>query len=132
MTDVPVQVRHVWDAIPATNCQGLCHESCGSIHASDIERRVLAERGVRIPDFDIMTVFAALVTQPTCPALIDGQCTVYDVRPTICRLWGAVDDMPCPFGCVPDGGRLTAAAGHKLLGRSLAHGQLASRSARRR
>ena len=37
-----------------------------------------------------------------CPALVDGACTVYEIRPTICRLWGATRSMPCPHGCTPD------------------------------
>jgi len=37
----------------------------------------------------------------TCPLLSDGRCTVYEIRPTICRLWGMVDAMPCVFGCQP-------------------------------
>lgn len=37
-----------------------------------------------------------------CPALVENRCTVYDVRPTICRLWGAGPGMACPWGCEPD------------------------------
>jgi Fe-S-cluster containining protein len=38
----------------------------------------------------------------TCPLLTqDGKCSVYRVRPTICRLWGMTKDMKCPHGCKP-------------------------------
>ena len=39
-----------------------------------------------------------------CPMLKHGRCSVHDIRPTICRLFGLMDDprMRCPFGCVPD------------------------------
>lgn len=32
----------------------------------------------------------------------DGACSVYVDRPLICRLWGVVETMPCPFGCRPE------------------------------
>jgi len=38
----------------------------------------------------------------TCPALVNGLCSVYAVRPLICRLWGVVREMACPFGCKPE------------------------------
>ncbi len=38
----------------------------------------------------------------TCTWLHEGRCSVYEVRPLICRLWGATEAMPCPFGCEPD------------------------------
>jgi hypothetical protein len=31
-----------------------------------------------------------------------GKCKVYSIRPTICRLWGLVRKMACPWGCVPE------------------------------
>lgn len=53
----------------------------------------------------------------TCPALQDGQCSVYDVRPMICRVWGASEDLVCPYGCRPEPGRrrLTSAETLALL-----------------
>jgi Fe-S-cluster containining protein len=35
-----------------------------------------------------------------------GRCTVYDIRPMICRLYGTMETMPCPHGCLPVGGLL--------------------------
>jgi Fe-S-cluster containining protein len=39
----------------------------------------------------------------TCP-LFDketGKCTVYEVRPLVCRLFGMVKKMKCKYGCKP-------------------------------
>lgn len=34
------------------------------------------------------------------PALTDdNSCSAYTDRPTICRLWGAIDALRCPHGC---------------------------------
>lgn len=39
----------------------------------------------------------------TCTALFfTGLCTIYEHRPLICRTWGLVKKMACPFGCIPD------------------------------
>jgi hypothetical protein len=39
---------------------------------------------------------------------------VHELRPTVCRLWGVVDVLPCNFGCRPDR-FLTMAEGYELL-----------------
>lgn len=38
----------------------------------------------------------------TCPMLKNKQCSVYPVRPMICRIWGLVRKLRCPHGCEPD------------------------------
>jgi Fe-S-cluster containining protein len=40
-----------------------------------------------------------IIVSNTCPYLEKGKCTVYEVRPTVCRLWGIVKKMPCEYGC---------------------------------
>lgn len=38
----------------------------------------------------------------TCPLLTpQRRCAAYESRPMICRLWGMVKKMRCPFGCRP-------------------------------
>lgn len=34
-----------------------------------------------------------------CNHLKEGKCQSYDQRPVLCRLWGAVESMRCPYGC---------------------------------
>lgn len=45
----------------------------------------------------------------------DRRCGVYEVRPLICRLWGIIESLPCPYGCVPEGGYLPDEDGWRLL-----------------
>lgn len=57
---------------------------------------------------------------PMCSALTaDHRCRVYEARPTICRLWGVSEVMPCDHGqcftALPLTGEETAA----VLARSL-------------
>lgn len=84
----------IYANLPRLECKGLCSRSCGPINFSLKERAAMEANlghsiGVVSEDF-------------TCPALIYGQCSVYENRPLICRLWGAVEEMRCPFGCVPE------------------------------
>jgi len=44
---------------------------------------------------------------------------VHAIRPTICRLWGAIASMPCPHGCVPDGGLVDDASAMRWMITSL-------------
>ena len=32
----------------------------------------------------------------------EGRCSVYSIRPLICRIWGAAEGIPCVFGCQPE------------------------------
>ncbi|MHB1534455.1 MAG: YkgJ family cysteine cluster protein [Acidimicrobiales bacterium] len=91
----------VYARIPEVRCKGLCIESCGPIAMSNDEYGRLQERGVTIPP--MLDAVAAIERgeEYWCPALDGGRCSVYDDRPTICRLWGATESMPCPHGCTP-------------------------------
>jgi Fe-S-cluster containining protein len=42
------------------------------------------------------------------------RCGVYEIRPMICRLWGVVEVMKCPYGCVPER-YLTSQEGARLI-----------------
>lgn len=83
----------LYGTLPNLDCQGKCAESCGPIAMTRIEEGRIIERTGSPPTFD-----ATL----TCSLLRDDRCTVYDIRPAICRLWGLVESMPCPWGCVPE------------------------------
>ncbi len=80
-------------------------------------------RGVRlVPRAQALRELAETGTY-RCPALTaDDRCSVYEDRPTVCRLWGAQQAMPCPHGCQPDGGLLDDVTGLQLLAQSLSAG----------
>lgn len=94
------ELQQMYEQLPKLECLGLCAHSCEDrIDASALERRRLLEAGI---DLD------ASSSSGRCPALRQtfgaGRCSVHPIRPTICRLWGTTESMPCPHGCVPDGG----------------------------
>jgi len=84
---------------------------------SPLERTQLRQVGVRIP-----LPVEALETLKrdgnyACPALDEGRCTVYERRPSICRLWGVVESLACPHGCRPEPRALTDQEGFAFLAR---------------
>lgn len=104
------RIREVYDQLPPMECKGQCWDSCGPIDMSPTERDQFRKRGLPVPD---MIPTAGM----RCPSLdFAGRCNAYDIRPMICRLWGVVEDMRCPHGCVPEGGHLSTVQGFTLLG----------------
>lgn len=106
--------QDLYDRIPAVACKGHCgrerHNSCcGPIGCTLVEAELLEGylgitsewivdlKGAVMMDFDKMP-FGRI-----CPHLgLDGRCKSYPVRPLICRLWGTVPRMKCPWGCQPE------------------------------
>jgi hypothetical protein len=110
---MPERLEQIYAEVPAIDCQGLCADSCGPLIIDAPERaRIQQHTGRTIPNLQL-----------NCPALtILRRCSVYNNRPLLCRLWGVVESMPCPWGCRPDR-YLTDAEGHALLARARsAHG----------
>ena len=117
----------IYSRIPEVPCRGLCQESCGPIAMSNDEDSRLVELGITIPS--MVEAVAAIEDGEDyyCPALCDGQCRVYDDRPTICRLWGATASMPCPHGCTPPDALSQQESFHLLAEAAEAGGGMASR-----
>lgn len=43
------------------------------------------------------------VHEGMCPFLSkDRRCSIYSVRPSVCRLWGSDPSLPCEHGCTAD------------------------------
>lgn len=87
-----IPLEQIYRQVPRVKCKGLCTASCGPIGMSSKEwQRFRRANDGQAPSYDPDTL--------RCNALVDGRCTVYTVRPLVCRLWGAVEKMPCPHGC---------------------------------
>lgn len=102
---IDAELDALYATLPKLDCQGRCYDSCGPISTSARERvRMEALAGCKLG-----------VNGLTCSLLKDGRCSVYPVRPMICRLWGVVESLPCHYGCRPEGGLLPDEKGAELL-----------------
>lgn len=100
------ELERLYSLLPTIECKGLCWNSCGPIDMSDVERERIEEQGVHIEPFTQERALRWAQDEPLhCSALTeDKKCSVYDVRPLICRLWGVAESMPCTYGCKPNPG----------------------------
>lgn len=93
--------------LPALECKGLCHDSCTSVDASELERRRIADAGGDIGPTMSHRRLKALIDsghKPRCPSLGPlNNCTIYQLRPFICRVFGMAEGLMCEHGCIPDG-----------------------------
>jgi len=103
------QLEQLYAELPVVECQGHCWNSCGPIAMSEFERERIRQRGVEIDEFTRDSGRAWAAGAPLyCAALTkDHRCSVYEVRPLICRAWGVGRaDMACRHGCEVSAKRL--------------------------
>ena len=119
-------LRMLYRDVPAVEgCKPACGKCCGPVPWAPAEIARVAERipqgTERFPAPGGPDGFLLLADPRTglCAFLsAERACTVYDARPLLCRMFGAVDapNMRCPFGAkarTP----LRAADGYALVGR---------------
>lgn len=102
-------LESLYAQLPKIECQRKCQECCGPIVMTRLEARRLPElsfdrmpmRTEGGPPLPGMGFVSRTPETLTCPMLKDGVCSVYDLRPAICRLWGLTEKLRCPFGCEP-------------------------------
>lgn len=77
--------------LPPMRCDAGCGACCGPVPVTEAElsavRRHMAR--YRVPAVDRGKL--------TCP-FFDGQCTIYEARPTLCRLFGHTAGLRCSRG----------------------------------
>jgi len=104
---MPDEIEAIYASLPKIDCKGLCHNACGAITMSSEEWRRLRKAFGPLK----------LVRPGRCPVLRDDNlCSAYKVRPLICRLYGVVEGMKCPYGCKP-AKYLTDEEAYRLLDR---------------
>jgi len=80
--------RHeaLYRQIPGFKCEKGCTDCCGPIPFTKWEWNRLSDK--------------RRAKSITCPYAKNG-CEIYEQRPLICRLFGTVKSMQCPYGCRP-------------------------------
>jgi Putative zinc- or iron-chelating domain len=89
------KLDQIYKQIPSSSCPPNCGKCCGIIYPSKAEisniKMWLKERGREYLDFN-MTIGL------DCPYLSqDKSCSIYPVRPFLCRILGVSIDLPCPL-----------------------------------
>ena len=96
----------MYKQLPKINCKQLCEASCSIIPIGDLERKRIEKwlgfNPFLTPEQIIEDLKSKSPCQFTCSLLKEGKCSIYRIRPLICRLFGLTKKMQCPFGCVPD------------------------------
>jgi Fe-S-cluster containining protein len=105
----------LYATIPTVQCRKQCQDCCGPIDMSARERERIRQRtgkdvGVGAAPSLLPDERGRLNVCLTCNMLTPaGECSVYDIRPVICRVFGVSESLKCPYGCRPNGPYLTDA-----------------------
>ncbi|AZM47873.1 hypothetical protein DMB38_20610 [Streptomyces sp. WAC 06738] len=120
----PEALDALYRSLPRMECKGRCASACGPVPLSPLERQRIRERGFPWVDGRVVTLPLGQKGGTTCSALDveGGRCRIYEDRPLICRIWGVVKSLECPWGCVPEGGHLDDTEGLRLVNLSLWYG----------
>lgn len=104
--ETDAELEALYAQVPEIGCKGLCTDACGPIEGGHRETVRMRRAGVRLPPRQrAIRLMVETDGNYECPALKNGRCSVYAVRPMVCRTWGASEDMICPYGCEPADGR---------------------------
>jgi Fe-S-cluster containining protein len=99
------RLAEIYAEIPDVPCKRLCSDSCSFIGTFRAERERMQAAGVTPPRMD----------QAPCPLLMfNGECGAHEWRPVICRLYGATEELECPFGCKSER-QLTKAEAYEIF-----------------
>ena len=121
------KVQEAWSIIPVVECQKKCQNSCAQIRCSLSELNLIKKfckaNGLKYINVNgannhmLKQSLKGKVTSDDlmCKYLKDGTCTIHEVRPAICRLFGAADDLPCPHGCKVVGTVMKSKDAHALI-----------------
>jgi len=77
--------------LPKMQCDNGCGGCCGVVPVTNKEFEVILEY---VLEKEIVPVDNGV----TCPLYTDGKCSVYTVRPLLCKLFGHNEAMKCPRG----------------------------------
>lgn len=87
------RLEAIYAQLPKMKCRGLCSDACGPIEMSVRERqRIEAQAGAITCG---LGASCSMLTE-------DRRCSVYEIRPLICRIWGLTRTMRCHYGCRPE------------------------------
>ncbi len=95
LADRIAQLEALYAELPTVACRGLCASGCVSIPLTDLEADRLRLTTHQKP---------RTVGENRCVYLTAEQrCGAYAARPLVCRAFGVMSLLSCPWGCEPTG-----------------------------
>jgi len=91
----------IYRQIPSASCPEGCGQCCGPVFPSLAELRNI--KGYCLGHHLEYKAFLDITDDGSCPYLTaQKECSIYPVRPFLCRILAASIDLPCPLGkCIP-------------------------------
>jgi Fe-S-cluster containining protein len=118
--DVLAALDAVYATLPKPQCKGLCADSCHNPTVTAVERRRITDAGGPpippprpVPELERTAAVRGgrmFGDDTRCPALSSlGTCSVYSIRPLLCRAFGATDTyhLRCEHGCTTEADSIT-------------------------
>jgi uncharacterized protein len=97
---VLVQIDRIYAGIPPVACKPDCGNCCGPILMTHIEWKRIEDRLGHAPAGESSLYLACDFATGNCSLLVDNKCSVYDIRPLVCRLYATgPSGLQCPHGC---------------------------------
>lgn len=115
--------------IPEMTCLANCGQCCGPVPFTPAE--VAAVEGAQpFWNFDWVPLGNSFIPKlaletGNCPFLTtDKECSIHEHRPLICQLFGVVETpkLTCPYGCGPEGEKLSEPMAQLMLKKAGAFG----------
>jgi Fe-S-cluster containining protein len=91
------RLKNIYSKIPDFNCQH-CHECEGPIiwfKPEEINIREYLDKNKL--EYIIWSTEEFQKNNMKCPYLKNDRCSIYPVRPIVCRLQGNIPELPCKF-----------------------------------
>jgi hypothetical protein len=96
------RLEEIYASLPKVECRRLCQKWCGPISLTPLEYRRLPKKPPIIDRTHDLALVRIGRDNTLCALLKDGECSAYERRPLICRLFGVWRKLPCGFGCKPE------------------------------
>jgi Fe-S-cluster containining protein len=89
------KLMNIYNQIPKSSCPPGCGKCCGILYPSLAEIRNIKDWCLQHNrEFKEFT----MIVEDDCPYLSPGkECSIYPVRPFLCRILGVSKDLPCPL-----------------------------------
>lgn len=94
------ELLEIYSRIPTFECAKFCTMCCGTVEIGEAELLLINKYLEKIGEEPLIGLFLPYTAKLRCAYAQKGRCEIYQVRPLLCRIYGAVDSdiLICPHG----------------------------------